>query len=55
MIGENLVMFLRTFRERAEWDRYLRIDQLCIDQHNTLEKDHQVKLMSRIYKKVSSH
>jgi hypothetical protein len=32
---------------------YLWIDQTCIDQNTTLEKNHQVKIMGRIYQRAS--
>ncbi|CAG9975548.1 unnamed protein product [Clonostachys byssicola] len=33
--------------------RLLWVDDLCIDQSNTVERDHQVSLMSRIYSKAA--
>ena len=33
---------------------YLWIDQLCIDQHNTSERNHQVNMMSQVYAKAAS-
>lgn len=50
-VGENLFHFLRNFRDSTQNHRYLWIDQLCIDQDNTLEKNHQVRMMSQIYKR----
>jgi Heterokaryon incompatibility protein (HET) len=47
-IGENLFQFLR-----HAWDQqedYFWIDQLCIDQASITERNHQVMLMSEIYK-----
>lgn len=51
-IRENLWHFLSDY-VAGFWrmqDTYWWIDQLCIDQEATSEKNHQVKLMSRIYK-----
>jgi Heterokaryon incompatibility protein (HET) len=51
-IMKNLLDFL--YRARAG-DRSLMfgIDAVCIDQNNTQERNHQVQLMQRIYKKAS--
>ena len=46
-VRENLyqaLTFLRKDRDRILW-----IDALCIDQKNTLERNHQVKQMGRVY------
>lgn len=50
-IRRNLWLFLDTFRRRVDEDisRFLWIDQLCIDQANTPERNDQVKLMGHIY------
>jgi hypothetical protein len=44
-IRANLFEFLSTYQE----DVYLWIDQICIDQSNYQERNHQVSLMSMIY------
>jgi hypothetical protein len=44
-IRQNLHNFLSLYRDEG----YLWIDQICIDQTNVLERNHQVALMSRIY------
>lgn len=50
-IGDNLWQFLRTMGDEA--GAYLWIDQLCIDQENTLEKNHQVGIMATIYNEAA--
>jgi hypothetical protein len=44
-IRQNLHKFLSHYRDEG----YLWVDQLCIDQSNVLERNHQVALMSKIY------
>jgi Heterokaryon incompatibility protein (HET) len=45
---EELVWALKYLRQVME-DRILWIDALCIDQTNTIERNHQVEMMARIY------
>lgn len=52
-VRENLLHFLLAFRRQQASDSWIWIDQLCIDQANTLERNHQVRLMSQIYKSCS--
>ena len=49
-ITANLYTFLEHFREPC----YIYIDQICIDQHNVRERNHQVGMMSEIYSRCSS-
>ncbi|KAI4908160.1 hypothetical protein J4E90_008784 [Alternaria incomplexa] len=56
-IRDNLFKFLTEFRkcsDKTPSDQYLWIDQLCIDQSNTDERNHQVQMMSDIYSKATS-
>jgi len=56
-IRENLFKFLTEFRKRSDKtpsDQYLWIDQLCINQSTTAERNHQVQMMSDIYSKATS-
>ncbi|KAH7078960.1 heterokaryon incompatibility protein-domain-containing protein [Paraphoma chrysanthemicola] len=56
-VRENLFDFLFVFREQQEKhrsDKYFWIDQLSIDQSTTLERNHQVQMMSEIFKKATS-
>ncbi|KAI4709156.1 hypothetical protein J4E89_005904 [Alternaria sp. Ai002NY15] len=56
-IRENLFKFLIEFRKRRDKtpsDRYMWIDQLCIHQSSTVERNHQVQMMSDIYSKATS-
>ncbi|KAF1835199.1 HET-domain-containing protein [Decorospora gaudefroyi] len=48
-VRENLHKFLEHYREEG----YLWIDQICIDQSNVSERNHQVSLMKEIYCKAS--
>jgi hypothetical protein len=48
-IGETVHSFLQSWRRRAEVWKWLRCDQLCIDQGDDLEKGHQIPLMASIY------
>ena len=47
-VTPDLVAALRALRYHGK-DRFLWIDQVCIDQGNPLEKNHQVEMMSEIY------
>ncbi|KAF3041126.1 hypothetical protein E8E12_007926 [Didymella heteroderae] len=49
-VGQNLFDFLETFRNNSRNEHFLWIDQLCINQNDAVEKNHQVKMMARIYK-----
>jgi len=56
-IRKNLYTFFTEFRKccgKTPSDQYLWIDQLCIDQSNTSERNHQVQMMSDIYSKATS-
>jgi len=53
-IGPNLHRFCQQFRsaqtfEDSEWTGWVWIDQICIDQSDILERNHQVELMADIY------
>jgi hypothetical protein len=48
LITSNLFQALRNLR-LADRDRILWIDAICIDQHNILERGHQVDMMGRLY------
>jgi len=53
-IKPNLMLFLVCYCEHiellgADLNDYLWVDQICVDQRSTFERNHQVKLMSRIY------
>ncbi|KAG8529170.1 uncharacterized protein KY384_005805 [Bacidia gigantensis] len=47
-VTPDLVAALKALRHQKT-DRFLWIDQICIDQDNPLEKNHQVEVMSDIY------
>lgn len=49
-IRANLHAFLQGFATRG----YIWIDQICIDQSNPEEKNHQVRMMAQIYKDCDS-
>src|SRR5690242_16376759 len=49
-IRANLHAFLQGFAARG----YIWIDQICIDQSNPEEKNHQVRMMAQIYKDCDS-
>ncbi|KAF3038990.1 hypothetical protein E8E12_004196 [Didymella heteroderae] len=49
-VRENLFDFLAQYQDHPANTDYLWIDQLCIDQDNIEERNHQVRLMSQIYK-----
>lgn len=48
-VSDNLFYFLETWRHEDGYDEYLWIDQICIKQLDTEERNHQVGLMSEIY------
>ncbi|EUC37136.1 hypothetical protein COCCADRAFT_86476 [Bipolaris zeicola 26-R-13] len=52
-ISRNLWAFLEQMRIQRQWGFYW-IDAICIDQSNTLEKNHQVQMMRRIYSTATS-
>lgn len=49
-VRENLFMFLKAYHSRD----YIWIDQICIDQSNVLERNHQVSMMASIYSQCFS-
>jgi hypothetical protein len=49
-IRKGLFRFLQAY----DGDKYLWIDQICIDQSNVLERNHQVGMMSSIYTQCRS-
>ncbi|KAF2624318.1 hypothetical protein BU25DRAFT_308565, partial [Macroventuria anomochaeta] len=49
-IRRNLFDFLSAFQENTANHMYLWIDQICIDQKNIEERNHQVQQMQHIYK-----
>ncbi|KAL8732805.1 MAG: hypothetical protein Q9181_003820 [Wetmoreana brouardii] len=53
LITQNLAAALRRIR-LPEANRVLWIDSICVNQNDVLEKNHQVRLMSQIYRKASS-
>lgn len=54
-IRRNLFDFLVHFARYVAWrDRYIWIDQLCIDQSSLEEKNHQVSMMGEIYSRAES-
>jgi hypothetical protein len=48
-VRENLFAFLRKAKEKTSPIHHIWIDQICIDQSNIKERNHQVGLMSDIY------
>ena len=48
MVSRELALALKYLR-KTSCDRILWIDQICIDQENTKERNHQVQMMSLIY------
>lgn len=52
-IGYNLWSFLHQFRQTDETGCLLWIDAICIDQQNTIERNHQVAQMRDIYSKAT--
>ncbi|KAE9364133.1 HET-domain-containing protein [Stipitochalara longipes BDJ] len=63
MVRQNLYDFMNNFRARLvkfagdeffkEEVQWLWIDQICIDQTTTQERNHQVEMMSEIYRRAS--
>ena len=53
LVGQNLYDFLQVARSKR-LDDLLWIDQICINQNSTPEKNHQVKLMGSIYRDAMS-
>jgi hypothetical protein len=49
LVQKNLFDFLSAFRNEPANDRYLWIDQICINQTNIEERNHQVQQMRHIY------
>jgi hypothetical protein len=52
LIRNNLVSFLEKVCHDAE--NFFLVDAICFDQEHTLERNHQVQLMSAIYKNAES-
>ncbi|KAG4428036.1 hypothetical protein IFR05_016482 [Cadophora sp. M221] len=53
-IGENIWNFLHTIRTTKTFQfHFLWIDALCINQGNVHERNHQVKMMKRIYQQAA--
>lgn len=50
VIRHNLAHFLDMFQCRPDSTGYLWIDQICIDQSSTVERNHQVQLMGDIFR-----
>jgi hypothetical protein len=48
-VRENLCDFLFAFRTEDANSNYIYVDQLCIDQDSADERNHQMRLMSKIY------
>lgn len=56
-VRENLYDFLLEFQTQEEKeysDQYFWIDQISIDQSTTLERNHQVQMMSNIYSRATA-
>lgn len=53
MISRNLFCALQHLAAENNEDRYLWVDQLCINQRDLIEKGHQVERMTQIYRKSS--
>lgn len=51
-IRQNLWLFLDTLRKSEKNSALLWIDQICIDQAHSSERNHQVQLMGKIYSKA---
>jgi hypothetical protein len=51
-VRENLYDFFGIYRKKWKKCRTLWIDAICIDQSNTHERNHQVGMMSHIYKRA---
>jgi hypothetical protein len=54
MVRKNLHSFLTSRTELREIDVWLWIDQLCINQEDVVEKNHQVTMMAEIYSQAQS-
>ncbi|KAJ4991777.1 ankyrin and HET domain-containing protein [Stagonosporopsis vannaccii] len=52
-VTSNLLSILRAIRY-ADKSRIIWVDAICIDQHNVLERSHQVSRMNDIYSKASN-
>ncbi|OAL56939.1 HET-domain-containing protein [Pyrenochaeta sp. DS3sAY3a] len=52
-ISYNLHECLHALRKNGDSDKCLWIDQLCIDQSNTNERNQQVRIMGDVYRKAS--
>lgn len=52
-ISYNLHECLHALRKNGDTDKCLWIDQLCIDQSNTSERNQQVRIMGAVYRKAS--
>jgi hypothetical protein len=58
VVRQNLYNFMNNFRARLvefsgkEEEQWLWIDQICIDQARTKERNHQVEMMSEIYRRA---
>lgn len=53
MISRNLFCALQHLAAEDNGDRYLWVDQLCINQRDLIEKGHQVERMTQTYQKSS--
>ncbi|KAK0644180.1 heterokaryon incompatibility protein-domain-containing protein [Cercophora newfieldiana] len=54
LVTENCAAILRHFRPKSsDQSRRLWIDAICIDQRSVLEKNHQLKLMSDVYRSAT--
>ncbi|KAH3939032.1 hypothetical protein HBH53_240810 [Parastagonospora nodorum] len=51
VVRQNLYHFLRSYRDDPSNVHFIWIDQICISQAHTGERNHQVCLMSQIYSK----
>lgn len=52
-LGHRTKPFRLHDRNESATDRYIWIDQVCIDQSNMDERNHQVRLMSIIYERAA--
>ncbi|KAL1604885.1 hypothetical protein SLS60_004425 [Paraconiothyrium brasiliense] len=50
-VRENLFNFLEMFRDNQHNTHHIWIDQLCIDQQSSIERNHQVSMMAQIYRR----
>jgi hypothetical protein len=55
LMSENLYNFFQTARSdlQSSNENWLWVDQICIDQSNILERNHQVSQMAEIYRAAS--